>query len=313
METEFIEISVGKYIVATPASCSLTVYTRVATERDHPREEITESELSNVVSQAIWKVFDKERSPASYRLGVSEIDVLLIDARIVSARVDGSKVLNPIGFPAKKIEVGVSETFASRETFQKIKEDLPRNGEIIFISEPTAAKVHLYQEENRNKAFILANIQREKTYIYAVRENGDIFSAGDFDWGMDNLLQALHDDLLIPKDAVSRVLNRYLKADASADFIKKFKFIFNKHLSIFAKGVSAASHNAKIVRPTIFIMCDMIDASAKPFRLSGSGAKFLFLDRESPAEILKREFIQFSSNKNFNRFAKQRIKWLSLS
>jgi hypothetical protein len=310
VETEFIEISDGKYIVVAPASLSLTVYTRVTEDREHPREEITEAELSNIVSQAIWKVFNKERTPASFRLGVPEIDVLLIDARIVSVRVDGSKVLNPIGFPARRIEVGVSETLASRDAFQKIQEGLPKNGEMIFVAEPTAAKAHLLQEESRNKTFMFANIERDKTYIYAAKENGDILPAGDFDWGSDNLFQALHDDLMISKDAAPAVLNRYLQNDASVDFLKKFKFVFNKHFSVFGKGVSAASHNAKIVRPTIFIMCDKIGSSAKSFGF-GSGAKFSFLPQEKAADILKREFVQFSSNKNFNRFAKQRIKWLT--
>ncbi|MCL4406127.1 MAG: hypothetical protein M1586_01495 [Patescibacteria group bacterium] len=312
METEFIEISDGKYIVVAPASLSLTVYTRVIEERERPREEISEAELSNIVSQAIWKVFDKERTPASFRLGVPEIDVLLTDARIVSARVDGSKVLNPIGFPAKKIEVGVSETLASREAFQKIQKGLPKNGEILFISEPTAVKAHLLHEESRNKNFIFANILKDKTYVCAVKENGDILPAGDFDWGLDNLLQAFHDDLLIFKESVPVVLNRYLQNDASADFLKKFKLVFNKHFSVFGKGVSAASHNAKMVKPTVFIMCDKIGSSARPFSLVG-GAKFSFLPQEKAGDILKREFIQFSSNKNFNRFARQRIKWLNLN
>jgi hypothetical protein len=311
VETEFIEISDKKYIVVAPAALSLTVYTRVIEEREHPREEISEAELSNIVSQAIWRVFNKERTSASFRLGVSEIDVLLIDARIVSARVDGSKVLNPIGFPARKIEVGVSETLASKDAFQKIQEGLPKNGEIIFISEPTAAKAHLLQEEGRNKTFIFANILRDRTYIYAAKENGDILPAGDFHWGSDNLVQSLHDDLTIPKNTVVPVLNRYLQNDASPDFLKKFKFIFNKHLSVFGKGVSAASHNAKIVRPTVFVMCDKINASVKPFSLGG--AKFLFLPKENATDILKHEFIQFASNKNFNRFAKQRIKWLNVN
>ncbi|HOB90143.1 MAG TPA: hypothetical protein PKG74_02310, partial [Candidatus Colwellbacteria bacterium] len=63
METEFLEIADGKYIVIAPASQSLTVYTRIIEERDRPREEIDEAELSNIVSQAIWKVFDRERTP----------------------------------------------------------------------------------------------------------------------------------------------------------------------------------------------------------------------------------------------------------
>jgi len=307
-----LEIADGKYIVIAPASQSLTVYTRIIEERDRPREEIDEAELSNIVSQAIWKVFDRERTPASFKLGVPEIDVLLIDARIVSARVDGSKVLNPIGFPAKRIEVGVAETLASRDTFQKIRQGLPKNGEIIFVSEPTSVKSHLLREESRCKNFVFVNVLRDKTHVCAAKENGDIRPAGDFEWGLDNLLQSFHDDLTVPKDSVAPVLNRYLQNDASPDFLKKFRFVFNKHFSVFEKGVSAAIHNAKMVKPIAFVMCDQIAASAKPFTF-GTGAKFAFLPWEKPGDILKREFVQFSSNKNFNRFAKQRIKWLNIN
>ena len=61
MSFDFLKIEEGKFVLSVHPPCGSAVYSSKTITRETPRTEITESEIENAISQAIWKLFDEDR------------------------------------------------------------------------------------------------------------------------------------------------------------------------------------------------------------------------------------------------------------
>ena len=100
-----------KIILSLDSSFATTMYSSVSLVRTNPKDVIDEADLDNLISQAIWRFFDKHRFRVAQKMNVDEVDVLLTDVRIRDIRIDGHRVVNPIGFKSKAVEIFFSQTF----------------------------------------------------------------------------------------------------------------------------------------------------------------------------------------------------------
>jgi cell division protein FtsA len=80
--------------------------------REHPREEITLSELKHIIHQVQWSAFDSIRKRFAEETGHLEVDIKLISASVEHINIDGQFIRNPIGFRGKKMEIDVYNCFA---------------------------------------------------------------------------------------------------------------------------------------------------------------------------------------------------------
>src|SRR3989338_8793274 len=110
----FGKLSRQKIILSLDSDLAATIYSSVALVRENPRDPIDENDLDNLISQAVWKFFDRQRAKVAAKIGVNDFDVLLADVRIGSIKLDDHRVVNPIGFRARTIEVQLSQTFTAR-------------------------------------------------------------------------------------------------------------------------------------------------------------------------------------------------------
>ncbi|MFA5173342.1 MAG: hypothetical protein WC435_03015 [Candidatus Paceibacterota bacterium] len=125
----------SKIIIVGASSFVYTVPAWVRVDRMNHKEEINEGEIENLISQAVWKFLNLFRPQAVNLLGIGESDILLSGIRNLSVKVNGHKVLNPIGFKAKTVEFLIEETFVNRDYYRALEEALGRKFKIEFISE----------------------------------------------------------------------------------------------------------------------------------------------------------------------------------
>lgn len=80
--------------------------------REHPKEEITLSELKHIVHQVQWSAFDRIRKDFAQSTGHLEIDIRLISASIEHITIDGQFIVNPLGFKGEHLKLDVYNCFA---------------------------------------------------------------------------------------------------------------------------------------------------------------------------------------------------------
>ena len=88
-------------------------------ERSDVKYEVTLAELENLVAQAMGKIFNQCRSEAAKRLGVHELDAILVGAQARNFKVDGKSAVNPAGFAGKKISLSLELRFTTRGRFSR--------------------------------------------------------------------------------------------------------------------------------------------------------------------------------------------------
>ena len=86
-----------RIIVCLDPALATTIHSTVVLVRDKPKEPIDESDLNNRIAQGIWRLFDRERSPAAVKMKSRDLDVLLTDVKVRRIKLDGHKVINPLG------------------------------------------------------------------------------------------------------------------------------------------------------------------------------------------------------------------------
>lgn len=148
--------------------------TTVHYRRDSSEKKIDLKELKEVVDQVQRKTFDKARTTLAWETGYSEIDVRLVNSAIVEVRIDGYKVVNPIGFQGRDMSISIFNAFAPivhLGALQTIAEEL--NLDLLAItSEPYAVARCVGLEELNDFSSIFIDIGGGTTDIAVVRNGG---------------------------------------------------------------------------------------------------------------------------------------------
>jgi len=311
MSFAFLKMGEGKFALSVHPPYGTSVYSSKVIGRENPKAEITESEIENAISQAIWRLFNEERMMFAKRLDLSELDVVMADVRVLYIKLDGGTVVNPIGFTAKNIEIGLAEILVTRELSENIKSSMPKKGELVFTIEPTASCAWLIQKDSKKKDFAIARVAEEKTFIYSSMDGEKISYVSDFDWGVNSVLGSIGGHFGV-EDAVARdLLRRYVREDMSVDMQKNLRGIVSEPFAEFSRGVTLAARNVKISRPVLYVLNNEL-GELNPGNISWkeSGVKMSFLPSVSHEELALHEMSGCDPLSPWNRIAKRRMKWL---
>ena len=235
---KFGRLSKYKIILSLDSHLASTIYSSVVLVRENYKELVDEPELDNLISQAIWKFFDRQRNKVSAKLGVTDLDIVLTDVKIRGIKLDGHKVVNPMGFKAKTVEVQFSQTFLVREYINKLKELLPLT-DGIFAAENGTAFASVMSKSNPKDNFLIANIFKNKTLLFLF-DGSQSGYLDKFNWGEDNLNKSLASDLSVESDVAGLVIHKYLRNEVSQSFKRRLEGLLLKELAFLARGLNVA-------------------------------------------------------------------------
>lgn len=326
----------GKYptLLVLDPSYAVTIPGAVTLSREHPAKAIDEAELENLISQAVWRFFDHYRPLAMARLGVNDLDLLLMDIRILDVRLDGHRVSNPLGFAAKTAEVALEQTFAVRHVLDAVTASVPKSS-IEFVTEAGVAGLHALARFVPHKKFVLGNLFPAAASLYVwdrrPRADGNVtlpiaLCAGTFPWGERQLLFSVMNELALEYDVAKAVADRYIQKDLSpslerhiggyledgvTSLIRLLKsnvrlahpFYLNAHYPLPLQNVSER-RDVILEAVDLFALLERVG-----FSLRGTAT-----NAELPAHFLSfAAFIEYyfsRRNANLDRFAKRRARWL---
>lgn len=108
-------------IVAADPSLVFTATVPINSLREEPNGTISAVEVANLLAQAAGKAFNHCRLEAARRLGVDDLDVVLVGSKVLDFRLDGHRVWNPLGFEARRIQTALELKFTTRALFEELK------------------------------------------------------------------------------------------------------------------------------------------------------------------------------------------------
>ncbi len=218
----------------------------VAINRDNPEKSLSPVEFENLISQAVWKVFDSGRHEAAKRFNVGDLEILLGDIKVIDFKIDGRETIDSIKHSGKKVEIYLSQTFVSRRFFQDLLSLAPKRAELSWAIDGGAAAGYLLSRIfNKNKFFFVKVAFRE-TFLFSVENAGEENRIALFDyisWGSDDFYSRLSEKLGVSKETGRLIIEKFLSNNASEPFNRRFGKNFPQELNTLIKGIKNAALN----------------------------------------------------------------------
>jgi hypothetical protein len=216
----------------------------ISFERLKPKEKISEEELADSVSDAVWKFFDSGRTKAAKQLGLSEPEIMLSDVSVYDFKIDGRKVINPMKQAGKKISLEMGQVFADRGNLKKFIGILPKRSKRAFIMEGGTCASRLLERMSGKQKFAFAKVSPKETNMF-FGGKGDLGFMDYFSWGEEDLYRGISDNLKIGVSESKFAAEKALAGETSENFKKEFQKIFLGGIAPLVQGLKAGASAAK--------------------------------------------------------------------
>lgn len=146
----------------------------VAKQRQQPAKQITPEELEGVISSAQQKLLKSAKERIAAETGYPNIEVRLTNAAVISVRIDGQAVTNPIGFKGRHFELTLFSAFAPLMQLGAL-ETVAQGLDLTLVSivaEPYALACCLSTNASSDSGAIFIDIGGGTTDIALVRQGG---------------------------------------------------------------------------------------------------------------------------------------------
>ncbi len=211
-----------------------TLHTTVSILRNFKDSPITLAELEDLIAQGLWKIFDRDREKLASLLDLAPLEVAILDARILGFKLDGYRLIQPIGFSARTVELELSLTAASKEIVNGAQE-LESELAPVLIEEQSVVMANALAGLDA-KDFILAAIFDYQTEL--VIKRGHWLRYGDLiNWGTQSLLTALQTELAISEPLAREILEKLKAREISLALERKLSQILLAELKTIFYGI----------------------------------------------------------------------------
>lgn len=227
--------SKSKLIVSIDRSLITSVFLPLRWENELPsKKAITLIDLENFLFGEAGKVFKYCQSEAAEKLKTDYSDVIMIGGITRGFRVDGCKVINPLGFPAKRLEVILELIFANRYIFEKWKKVLPNQS---FFTESGRAAISVLGRIKKTPINLLI-FDLKESFLLGFDDKKSIagvFSLSVLPWGINNLIQSIADCFGVSFDVAWQIYDIYFRGEMSCKLLKKINQILRLSSSFLKK------------------------------------------------------------------------------
>lgn len=213
-----------------------TVHSSVLLVRDTPEKPIDESDLEQHIAQGIWRFYDRERTRAAEKMGIENVDIVLHDAHVRRIRLDEHKVVNPLGFKARVIELAMSQTFSTKECLH-LFEDLGIEPDRFLLTEAGTAVAECIARGKGEAPFYFVLLSETDTALYR-REGTTIAYVDSFAWGRRNIVRGVASALGAPEAVAETIVALFLRGEASDHFLHGLRRVFAGELQLLMNGIA---------------------------------------------------------------------------
>lgn len=215
--------------------------TTVHYERANPEIRIDMPELKNIIQKVQWKAFDRIRNQLAWETGQTEMDVRLINAAIVSVKIDGYRIANPMGFQGRDVSISIFNAYAPMihlGALQKIADELKLDL-LSIAAEPYAIAQSISTYNNPDFGAIIIDIGGGTTDIALVR-NGGLEGTVMFALGGRAFTKRISNTLGLPLDEAEKLKIQYSNGQTGGGLTAQIEKIFDQDCQVWLDGMQIA-------------------------------------------------------------------------
>lgn len=220
-------------VLGLDSNSAVTVFSSVIVPHES-RGEISEADLENYLSKAVWKSFDFLRSEAAERLGVSDVDLILSSARVVGIKIDGHKVLNPHGFIGRSLEISLCVTMIKRGVLETHE---CKDGTTAEVFEKGSAVAYLFSKSLCLDCLMYVEVEDALTRVFLVTPARTSY-LGEFTWGKADIAKVYAENFRVPEETGFEIYNKFVEGAASLAVLEKSRRLFYSAFKKFVDGLA---------------------------------------------------------------------------
>ena len=205
--------------------------------RSDPKAEIKQAELENLISQGLWRLVNSQRARAAKKMEIPEVRIGLADADVVQVRLDNHRVVNPIGFAARSVELCCRQTFVDKVLLEKLASALTEDN-LAAVVEAPAVVAGLVARLYPQKDFLFISVGATESVVYHINQMSSSY-IDSFGWGSQTLLGGVAAQFGLDASATTRMLTQYSRQEVSPAVRKAIEASASGELAILSNGIAA--------------------------------------------------------------------------
>ncbi|MBQ8157192.1 pilus assembly protein PilM [Candidatus Saccharibacteria bacterium] len=239
---EMAEVRAKEVVVGIAGELIKGNTTSIKYRRHDASKQITEEEMSRIIKRVQQKAGERARRELAIETNNPDVDVRLINSALVSLRIDGYKVSNPIGFKGKEVIVQIYTAYAPLvhiSAIEKVCDELQLDLVTVAVEPFAVCRACLGDDVESSFSGIVMDIGGGTTDI-AVVDDGGVDGTKMFSIGGRSFTHQIANSLGLSFEDAEKL--KLLNEDPKMrpEIRKKLDAAIERNLDVWQSGVELA-------------------------------------------------------------------------
>lgn len=203
---------------------------------------ITDEEMAEIIEKVQERAGEKARREVAIETNNPDVEVRLINSALVSLRIDGYKVSNPIGFKGKEVVVQIYTAFAPLvhiSAIERVCDELQLDLVTVAVEPFAVCRACLGNDLDSSFSGIVMDIGGGTTDI-AIVEDGGVEGTKMFSIGGRSFTRQIASRLGLSYDEAEKLKLLADSPDMPEELRDKFEKAVERNLEVWQSGVELA-------------------------------------------------------------------------
>ena len=239
---EMAGVRAGEVVIGIAGELIKGETASVKYRRADAQQPITDEEMDKIIRRVQEKAGEDARKAVATETDNPDVEVRLINSALVSLRIDGYKVSNPIGFKGKEVEVQIYNAFAPLvhiSAIERVCDELQLDLVTVAVEPFAVCRACLGDDVESNFSGIVIDIGGGTTDI-AVVDDGGVEGTKMFSIGGRSFTHQVAERLGLTFDEAEKLKLLADNPNMKPEIRKKFDQAIACNLDVWQSGVELA-------------------------------------------------------------------------
>ncbi len=227
--------------------------------RADSNKAITDDEMAKIIKAVQQKAGERARREVALETNNPDVEVRLINSALVSLRIDGHKVSNPIGFKGSEVIVQIYTAFAPLvhiSAIERVCDELQLDLVTVAVEPFAVCRACLGEDLDSNFSGIVMDIGGGTTDI-AIVDDGGVEGTKMFSIGGRSFTHQISEKLGLSFEDAEKLKLLASNPDMKPEIRKRFDQAIARNLEVWQAGVELAIEEFEHVEtlPNQILLC----------------------------------------------------------
>lgn len=218
--------------------------TVVQFERSNSKEKINTKEMNNIIEKVQKTAYENSLKRFKQEIGNEDLEIKLVNAALTHIMIDGERVVDPIGFRGKKMQVGVFNVYTPLVQLSNLQKIATNLGLEIMsvVAEPYTLAEAIIPDDDLDFEAVIIDVGGSTTDVTIVQHQ-DVVATKMFSLGGQCVTTEIATAFDIPYEEAEELKQKYAAKEIEDEKqLKKIKKAIKYALDFWQTGLEVILH-----------------------------------------------------------------------